>query len=74
MEWSGHQTFVEAAMTPFTVDGTEAGSLKTYGPLSFLKVRTPDIFVFPLVHGLITLSVLFADERLIKLQRQFTNG
>lgn len=38
MEWSGHQTFVDAPMTPFTVDGNEAGSLKTYGPLSFLKV------------------------------------
>lgn len=39
MEWSGHQMFLEARMVPFTVDGKEAGSLKTHGPLTFLKVR-----------------------------------
>ncbi|KAM0953570.1 putative carboxypeptidase C [Dioscorea sansibarensis] len=38
MEWSGHQVYSETAMVPFTVDGEEAGQLKTYGPLSFLKV------------------------------------
>jgi len=47
MEWSGHQIFVEAPMIPFTVDGSEAGSLKAYGPLSFLKVSIQDILTFP---------------------------
>ncbi|XP_077214259.1 serine carboxypeptidase-like [Tasmannia lanceolata] len=39
MEWSGQQMFVGAPMEPFTVDDKEAGLLKTYGPLSFLKVH-----------------------------------
>lgn len=38
MEWSGQQMFGLAPMKPFSVDGEEAGQLKTYGPLSFLKV------------------------------------
>lgn len=38
MEWSGQQKFVSSSELPFTVDGAEAGLLKTYGPLSFLKV------------------------------------
>ncbi|XP_039129735.1 serine carboxypeptidase-like [Dioscorea cayenensis subsp. rotundata] len=38
MEWSGHQVYSETPMLPFIVDGEEAGQLKTYGPLSFLKV------------------------------------
>ncbi|XP_031483161.1 serine carboxypeptidase-like [Nymphaea colorata] len=39
MEWSGHQNFVASPTVPFTVDGSEAGLLKTYGNLSFLKVH-----------------------------------
>jgi serine carboxypeptidase-like clade IV len=39
MKWSGSETFVETNMTSFTVDGEEAGLIKSYGPLSFLKVR-----------------------------------
>eukprot|EP00262_Sarcandra_glabra_P016595 TRINITY_DN545_c0_g1_i1.p1 TRINITY_DN545_c0_g1~~TRINITY_DN545_c0_g1_i1.p1 ORF type:complete len:499 (-),score=77.72 TRINITY_DN545_c0_g1_i1:189-1685(-) len=39
MEWSGQQMFAEAPMEPFTVDGKEAGLLKSYGSLSFLKVH-----------------------------------
>nr|XP_010920652.1 serine carboxypeptidase-like [Elaeis guineensis] len=39
MEWSGHQIFAEVPMLPFVVDGKEAGRLKSYGPLSFLKVH-----------------------------------
>ncbi|KAK1321362.1 Serine carboxypeptidase-like [Acorus calamus] len=38
MKWSGQKMFVAAPMDPFTVDGEEAGLLKTYGPLNFLKV------------------------------------
>lgn len=38
MKWSGSETFVETNMTSFTVDGEEAGLIKSYGPLSFLKV------------------------------------
>ncbi|KAM0938820.1 putative carboxypeptidase C [Dioscorea sansibarensis] len=38
MEWSGQQNFVSSPELPFMVDGAEAGLLKTYGPLSFLKV------------------------------------
>jgi len=58
MEWSGHQIFANAPMIPFTVDGTEAGSLKTHGPLSFLKVSIPDILMFPLVHRISSRLVL----------------
>ncbi|KAF6140298.1 hypothetical protein GIB67_000346, partial [Kingdonia uniflora] len=39
MEWSGQQEFVASDSVPFLVDGAEAGELKTYGPLSFLKVH-----------------------------------
>ncbi|XP_072975078.1 serine carboxypeptidase-like isoform X1 [Typha angustifolia] len=39
MEWSGHQIFAKAPMLPFTVDRKEAGLLKAYGSLSFLKVH-----------------------------------
>ncbi|OVA17989.1 Peptidase S10 [Macleaya cordata] len=39
MEWSGHQEYVASPTVPFVVDGAEAGVLKTYGPLSFLKVH-----------------------------------
>ncbi|XP_008805718.1 serine carboxypeptidase-like [Phoenix dactylifera] len=39
MEWSGQQNFVSSSELSFTVDGKEAGVLKSHGPLSFLKVR-----------------------------------
>ncbi|EMS57267.1 Serine carboxypeptidase-like protein [Triticum urartu] len=39
MEWSGKKAFVSSAEKPFTVDGKEAGVLKSHGPLSFLKVH-----------------------------------
>lgn len=38
MEWSGQKEFVASKEVPFVVDGSEAGLLKNYGPLSFLKV------------------------------------
>ena len=38
MEWSGQQKFVASSEVPFEVDGSKAGVLKNYGPLSFLKV------------------------------------
>lgn len=38
MEWSGQKDFVASPEIPFEVDGSEAGVLKTNGPLSFLKV------------------------------------
>jgi hypothetical protein len=49
MEWSGKEAFVSSSEEPFTVDGKEAGILKSYGPLSFLKVsstiRTENPFI-----------------------------
>nr|DAD47442.1 TPA_asm: hypothetical protein HUJ06_017379 [Nelumbo nucifera] len=39
MEWSGQQEFIASHITPFIVVGEEAGLLKSYGPLSFLKVH-----------------------------------
>ncbi|KAG1362655.1 Serine carboxypeptidase 3 [Cocos nucifera] len=38
MEWSGQQNFTSSTELSFTVDGKEAGILKSHGPLSFLKV------------------------------------
>ncbi|KAL6598706.1 hypothetical protein ACP70R_046104 [Stipagrostis hirtigluma subsp. patula] len=38
MVWSGQQNFSEAPMLPFKANGKEAGMLKSYGSLSFLKV------------------------------------
>lgn len=38
MEWSGQNKFVASPEVPFVVDDSEAGVLKNYGPLSFLKV------------------------------------
>ena len=38
MEWSGQKDFVGAATVPFSVDGVEAGQMKSHGPLIFLKV------------------------------------
>ncbi|KAJ9545536.1 hypothetical protein OSB04_025243 [Centaurea solstitialis] len=39
MEWSGTKEFGASAEVPFEVSGSEAGLLKSYGPLSFLKVH-----------------------------------
>lgn len=41
MEWSGQNEFQSSPEVPFEVDGSEAGLLKSYGPLSFLKVFQP---------------------------------
>jgi Serine carboxypeptidase len=38
MEWSGQQGFNSSEEISFTVDGKEAGVLKSYGSLNFLKV------------------------------------
>jgi serine carboxypeptidase-like clade IV len=38
MVWSGQQNFSVAPMLPFQINDKEAGLLKSYGPLSFLKV------------------------------------
>ncbi|KAK8574529.1 hypothetical protein V6N13_034210 [Hibiscus sabdariffa] len=39
MQWSGQKEFVASPEVPFVVDGSEAGVLKTHGPLGFLKVH-----------------------------------
>ncbi|WCJ19282.1 Serine carboxypeptidase-like [Euphorbia peplus] len=39
MEWSGQKEFVSSSENPFKVDDSEAGVLKSYGPLAFLKVH-----------------------------------
>ncbi|KAJ4725027.1 Carboxypeptidase [Melia azedarach] len=39
MEWSGKKEFGAARTIPFTVDGAEAGQMKSHGPLTFLKVH-----------------------------------
>ncbi|XP_071734032.1 serine carboxypeptidase-like [Rutidosis leptorrhynchoides] len=38
MEWSGKEGFNTSSQVPFVVAGSDSGLLKTYGPLSFLKV------------------------------------
>lgn len=39
MEWTGQKKFGSSHEVPFVVDGSEAGLMKTHGPLSFLKVH-----------------------------------
>ncbi|KAK1421632.1 hypothetical protein QVD17_24118 [Tagetes erecta] len=39
MKWSGQPEFKAARVIKFKVDGKEAGLLKNYGPLTFLKVH-----------------------------------
>ncbi|KAJ6311487.1 hypothetical protein OIU77_013281 [Salix suchowensis] len=39
MEWSGQKEFGASPEVPFEVSGSEAGVLKSYGPLAFLKVH-----------------------------------
>lgn len=41
MEWKGKEQYNASAEVPFVVAGSEAGLLKSYGPLSFLKVCSP---------------------------------
>lgn len=38
MEWSGQKEFVASSEVSFEVDGSDAGLLRSHGPLSFLKV------------------------------------
>lgn len=38
MQWSGQRGFGDSSDIPFLVEGSEAGMLKNYGPLTFLKV------------------------------------
>ncbi|GFP79688.1 serine carboxypeptidase-like [Phtheirospermum japonicum] len=39
MQWWGHKGFWWARQGPFKVDGANAGSIKRYGPLTFVKVK-----------------------------------
>ncbi|KAM7496816.1 hypothetical protein LguiA_021230 [Lonicera macranthoides] len=38
VKWSGQKAFVGAPTVSFSVDGAEAGQMKSYGPLIFLKI------------------------------------
>lgn len=44
MEWSGQKDFGAAPTVTFKVDGSEAGQLKSHGPLIFLKVNISYLF------------------------------
>ncbi|XP_057726413.1 serine carboxypeptidase-like [Arachis stenosperma] len=39
MKWSGQEQFGASPTIQFVVNGSQAGSLKSYGPLAFLKVN-----------------------------------
>ncbi|KAK2370896.1 serine carboxypeptidase [Trifolium repens] len=39
MKWSGQKEFNSSVATPYLVDSEEAGTLKSHGPLTFLKVK-----------------------------------
>ncbi|WJX74328.1 Serine carboxypeptidase-like 48 [Trifolium repens] len=39
MNWSGQKEFTESSATPYLVDSEEVGTLKSHGPLAFLKVK-----------------------------------
>ncbi|KAK2424824.1 serine carboxypeptidase [Trifolium repens] len=39
MKWSGQKEFTVSSSTPYLVDSEEAGTLKSHGPLAFLKVK-----------------------------------
>jgi len=45
LAWSGQKDFGAAPTVPFVVEGREAGQLKSHGPLSFLKVISPVVFL-----------------------------
>jgi hypothetical protein len=49
MEWSGQKSFVSSPEQSFVVGGTEAGVLKSYGALNFLKVEIRQPFSHHLV-------------------------
>jgi serine carboxypeptidase-like clade 4 len=38
VQWSGQKEFTASPSTPYLVDSEEAGTLKSHGPLAFLKV------------------------------------
>ncbi|GJN03301.1 hypothetical protein PR202_ga20731 [Eleusine coracana subsp. coracana] len=40
MVWSGQQNLSKAPILSFKISGKEAGLLKSYGPLNFLKVSS----------------------------------
>jgi len=46
MEWSGQKQFTASKTVQFVVDGTQAGLLNSYGPLSFLKVSYYSFYFF----------------------------
>ncbi|XP_074366645.1 serine carboxypeptidase 3-like isoform X3 [Apium graveolens] len=39
MKWSGQKKFVGSPTVPFVVNGSKAGEMQSYGPLTFLKVH-----------------------------------
>ncbi|KAK2424860.1 serine carboxypeptidase [Trifolium repens] len=39
VQWSGQKEFTASPSTPYLVDSEEAGTLKSHGPLAFLKVK-----------------------------------
>lgn len=45
MQWSGQKGFGASSDVPFLVEGSEAGLLKNYGPLTFLKVCLLALFL-----------------------------
>lgn len=45
MKWSGKKAFGKSPTVKFVVDGSKAGSLNSYGPLSFLKVCVLVVFL-----------------------------
>lgn len=44
MVWSGQKEFTAAPNVSFVVDGAEKGVMKSYGPLTFLKVLSLSLF------------------------------
>ena len=52
MEWSGQKQFGASGTVPFLVDGAEAGTLKSHGPLAFLKVCAQGclLLILTLIH------------------------
>lgn len=44
MGWSGQRGFAGSPTVQFLVDGAQAGLLKSYGPLSFLKVCASRVY------------------------------
>ena len=63
MEWSGQQKFVASSEVPFEVDGSKAGVLKNYGPLSFLKVSLSLSLLHTHTHTLTHIAFLLANRK-----------